>query len=133
MSSRRSPKRREAKKLGFRSAFEQSVAEALDAAGVYWVYEPKSDISYVPKPKKYTPDFVLDNGVIIECKGRLTVFDRVKHLLIKEQCPELDIRFVFQFDNKLTRNSKTRYSEWCEKHGFQYAFKEVPESWVTKR
>lgn len=88
-------------------------------------------VDYIPKPRKYLPDFRIDkNGVIVECKGRLTVFDRVKHLLIKEQHPDKDIRFVFMFDNKLSRASKTRYSEWCEKNGFQYAFEKIPKEWA---
>lgn len=65
----------------------------------------------------------------MECKGRLTVFDRVKHLLIKEQHPDKDIRFVLQFDNKLNPRTKTRYSDWCKQHGFTYAMEEIPKEW----
>ena len=60
--------------------------------------------------------------------------DRTKHLLIKEQYPDLDIRFLFQNANNLLRKgSKTRYSDWCEKHGFLYAHKEIPNQWLTER
>ena len=44
----------------------------------------------------YKPDFVLNNGIIIEAKGWFKARDRVKHLLIQEQYPELDIRFCFR-------------------------------------
>lgn len=98
---------------------------------VYWEYEP-FNIAYEVKPKRYTPDFVLPNGVIIEAKGRFTGADRVKHLTLKKQKPDLDIRFVFQYDNKLSKNSKIRYSTWCEKNGFLYAIREVPEEWVNE-
>ena len=81
----------------------------------------------------YTPDFVLPNGIIIEVKGRLTAYDRAKHLLVKEQHPELDIRFIFKYDNKLHKSSNTRYSEWCDKQGFKYAFKTVPEQWIAEK
>jgi hypothetical protein len=77
----------------------------------------------------YTPDFVLPNGIIVECKGRLTVHDRTKHLRISEQHPHLDIRFVFQYDNPITKGSKTRYTDWATKHGFQWAMKTIPKEW----
>lgn len=131
-SPRHSLSRKEAVRLGFRSDFERQVAEWLDGWETYWEYEPYS-IEYVVKPKKYTPDFVLPNGVIIEAKGRFTGADRVKHLLLKKQHPELDIRLVFQYDNKLSKNSKVRYSDWCEANGFQYAIREVPKSWVSEQ
>ena len=43
----------------------------------------------------YIPDFVLDNGIIIETKGLFTSEDRRKHIEVQKQHPELDIRFVF--------------------------------------
>lgn len=131
-SPRHSRRRKEAVRLGYRSDFERQVAAWLDGWEVSWEYEPYA-VEYVAKPKKYTPDFVLPNGVIIEAKGRFTATDRAKHLLLKSQHPELDIRFVFQYDNKLSRVSNTRYSEWCGAHGFQYSIREVPESWVKER
>ncbi len=74
----------------------------------------------------------MPNGIIVEAKGRLTVFDRAKHLAIKAQHPEKDIRFIFQFDNKLFKGSKTRYSDWCEKKGFKFAFLKIPKSWAKE-
>jgi hypothetical protein len=44
---------------------------------------------------RYRPDFTLPNGIIIEGKGIFEAADREKHLLLKEQRPDLDIRFVF--------------------------------------
>jgi len=105
----------------------------LDDAEVFWMYEPHY-IPYVEpaKAKRYTPDFILENGIIIEAKGRFTAFDRAKHLLLRDQYPDEDIRFIFQYDNKISRTSKTRYSDWCEKHGFKYAIREVPDEWVNE-
>jgi hypothetical protein len=132
-SSRKSQRRLNALKEGYRSAFEAEVARQAEEDGLEFQYEPKASvISYVETPRRYTPDFVLPNGVIVETKGRLTTKDRTKHLRIKEQYPELDIRFVFQFDNKLTRSSSTRYSEWCEKYGFKYSFKKIPPEWAEE-
>jgi hypothetical protein len=124
--------RRKAKAAGFRSGLEQVIDQQLRKKKVEYKYEPKDQkVTYVPKVRTYLPDFVLTNGVILEVKGRLTSADRVKHLLIKAQHPELDIRFVFQVDNKISRVSTTRYSDWCDKHGFQYCFIDIPEEWFN--
>lgn len=96
------------------------------------MYEPpEARIKWVDKEKTYTPDFVLANGVIVEAKGRLTVHDRKKHMQIKAQHPELDIRFVFQYNNPITKGSKTRYTDWADKHGFIWAMKTIPKEWNT--
>lgn len=81
----------------------------------------------------YTPDFVLPNGIIVECKGRLTVHDRTKHTLIKSQHPSLDIRFVFQYNNPITKGSKTRYTDWADKQGFKWAMHTIPKEWYDER
>ena len=123
--------RRKARAAGYRSGFEQLVAGQLDELGTDYEYEPKEGrVEYLPKPSKYLPDFVLPNGIILEVKGRFTGSDRTKHLLIKAQHPELDVRFVFQRDNTLSKASKTKYSDWCDKHGFDYCFVNIPEAWI---
>lgn len=87
----------------------------------------------VDEVRKYTPDFVLPNGIIIETKGRFTAADRKKHLLIKEQHPEFDIRFVFSNSRtKLNKGAKSSYGEWCSKHGFLYADKVIPQEWLDE-
>lgn len=130
-SARRSETRRKAVKAGFRSGMEQMVAGLLKELNVPFDYEP-FNIEYEGPKRRYKPDFVLHGGVIIEVKGRFTGVDRAKHLLIKKQHPELDIRFVFQIDQRLTKRSSTKYSEWCDKHGFKYAFNTVPREWITE-
>jgi hypothetical protein len=81
---------------------------------------------------KYHPDFRLPNGIYVETKGRFLTDDRKKHLLIKEQHPELDIRFLFQNSKtKISKASKTTYADWCEKHGFLYADKTIPTDWLS--
>ncbi len=82
----------------------------------------------------YKPDFVLNNGIIIEAKGWFKAKDRVKHLLIQEQYPELDIRFLFQNAyNVINKGSKTRYCDWCDKYGFKWTNKEIPKKWLTEK
>jgi hypothetical protein len=86
--------------------------------------------SYIQR--SYTPDVFLPNGIIIEVKGIFTSKDRKIALAMKEQRPDLDIRMIFQRDNKLARNSSTRYSEFCDKHGIKWAIKRVPEEWLNE-
>lgn len=98
------------------------------------VYE-QSYLNYtIPESvHKYTPDFILSNGIIIEAKGLFEVNDRKKHLLIKKQYPHLDIRFVFQNPhNYLYKGAKSTYADWCHKYGFKYATKLIPDAWFTE-
>jgi predicted nuclease of restriction endonuclease-like RecB superfamily len=123
-------------KHGYRSGLEDRVAEQIKSKGMDVKYE-QFKIRYT-KPVTshvYSPDFELTiNGkqVIIETKGRFTVEDRKKHLYVKEQYPDLDIRFVFTNSNaKITKTSKTSYGDWCEKNGFVYADKLIPDEWFN--
>ena len=130
----KSTKYKVARRLGFRSGLEVKIAEELKELSIPFIYEGMKieweDLAY----RMYTPDFVLPNGIIIETKGRFTVADRRKHLLIKKQHPKLDIRFVFENENnKLRKGSKTSYGKWCEKNGFLYCTRVIPEKWLKKR
>lgn len=120
---------------GHRSGLEDAIAGQLASHGIVDVYETLK-IEYV-KPQhtsKYTPDFPLPNGVIVESKGRFMTEDRQKHLLVKSQHPKLDIRFVFSNPNqRISKTSATTYAMWCEKHGFQYASKRIPEAWIKEK
>lgn len=119
---------------GYRSGLEDTVHKQLKAAGIPAEYEPKDGrISYIPKTKTYLPDFVLPGGLIIETKGRFLSEDRTKHLLIKQQNPGLDIRFVFTNPfQRLSKASKTTYADWCDKHGFQWAKGLIPDEWLRE-
>jgi hypothetical protein len=120
---------------GFRSGLEEKIAEQLNKMEIPFDYE-KTVIKYLKpaKASRYTPDFVLHNGIIIETKGRFMVDDRQKHLLIKEQHPDLDIRFVFTSSkSKISKTSKTTYGDWCDKHGFQYADRFIPDAWLLEQ
>ncbi|MBZ5882545.1 endonuclease I, partial [Escherichia coli] len=59
--------------------------------------------------------------------------DRQKHLLINAQHPELDIRFVFSNPKaRISKTSQTTYADWCERHGFKYAAKVIPQEWIDE-
>ncbi len=123
-----------AKKYGYRSGLEQKVSDYLNERNVKYGYEcikiEWEDLAY----RTYTPDFVLDNGTIIETKGLFTAADRRKHLAIKKQHPTLDIRFVFTNSNsKLRKGAKSTYAEWCIKKGFRYYDRIIPEDWLKEK
>ena len=120
-------------KAGYRSGLEETLAAQLKAAGVEPRYE-ECVIEYIdPRVHKYTADFELPNGIIVESKGRFLGADRAKHLLIKKQHPSRDIRFVFNNPNaRLSKSSETTYAQWCDKHGFKYAAKRIPDEWIRE-
>jgi hypothetical protein len=117
----------------YRSGLEKEAAAFLTPRQKIVKYEQLKieweDLRY----RKYTPDFELDNGIIVETKGIFDNEDRRKHLAIKLQHPELDIRFVFSNANaKLYKGAKSRYFEWCDKNGFLWAHRTIPEVWLTE-
>lgn len=121
-------------KHGYRSGLEIKIKEYLKEHKVPIKYEKVKieweDLMY----RTYTPDFILPNGIIIEVKGRFTSDDRRKHLAVKKQHPNLDIRFVFESSNrKLSKGAKTTYGQWCEKHGFQYYDRIIPQEWLKEK
>ena len=123
-----------ARKNGYRRGLEDIVATYLKEHKIKFLYEnimiEWEDLSY----RTYTPDFVLDNGIIIETKGRFIASDRRKHIAIKKQHPNLDIRFVFTNSRtKLRKGAKSSYGEWCIKYGFRYYDRIIPEDWLKEK
>lgn len=131
------------RRYGFRSGLEESNAVELASYGLPFTYEEeKIEYTRPAKTARYTPDFIIRENLdgtprskplIIETKGRFVTADRQKHLLIKDQFPELDIRFVFNNPNaRISKKSKTTYAMWCEKHGFHYAKERIPADWLQE-
>ena len=131
MARKISKARANAIKHGYRSGFEHTVSKDLTEAKVKFEYET-TVISYI-KPEThhtYTIDFTLPNGILVETKGRWVLEDRKKHLLIKKQHPELDIRFVFSNVNQRVQGSWLTCAKWCEKYNFKYAELDIPKEWM---
>lgn len=86
--------------------------------------------------REYLIDFTFTRKdgtmVYIETKGYFDAEDRQKHLAVRKTNPDLDIRFIFYNDGKIHKMSQTRYSTWCEQHGFKYAIRNVPEEWFNE-
>ena len=128
-----SERRRHAIKNGYRSGLEDDIAKDLKDRGVEFEYEKLKVQWQLLENKTYTPDFKLPNGIIIESKGRFVQADRKKHLVIQDQHPFLDIRFVFSNSrSKLYKGAKSTYGDWCNKHGFLYADKRIPDEWLVQ-
>jgi hypothetical protein len=72
----------------------------------------------------------LENGTIIETKGRFTAADRRKMVAIQRGHPNLDIKMLFMRDNKIHKRSDTYYSDWCMENNYDFSIGEVKEEWL---
>jgi len=120
---------------GYRSGLEVKNSAHISAQGFAVAYEAFTLRYTVPaRVARYTPDFPFTwNGIIVETKGRFVTEDRHKHLLIKNEFPDLDVRFVFSNPNtRISKTSSTTYGDWCHKHGFQFARLLTPVEWMRE-
>ena len=129
------------KKHRYKSGLEEAIAEELERNKISFGYE---DIT-IPWTKparntRYKPDFTIKvNKQLWEAKGRFQTADRQKHLRIKEQHPNIKIKFIFQNSkNKLRKHSNKTYADWCDKHGFTYhciqtTKKLFPKEWLNAK
>lgn len=130
-----------------RSKLEEKVASQLELSGVVFLYEETSFPYTVPSSNHiYTPDFEIvkkdGKSMFIESKGIWDYEDRYKHLLLRQQSPDLDIRFVFQrATGKIRKGSKTTYASICKGEGrgmfrgitWKYGDSgKIPERWLTE-
>lgn len=110
---------------GYRSGLEQDLSEWLSKNSTKKFKYEIVKLKYVQPETKhtYTPDFSFDDNpnMFIETKGRFVASDRKKHLLLKAQNPDLDVRFVFSRPStRISKKSNTSYADWCEKNGFKF-------------
>jgi len=128
------------------SVWEVDVAKQLDSLGVRWLYEPEKleylkrvnnvynmeweELEYVYTKHIYTPDFYCyDFEKYVEAKGWFKGIHRTKHRWFKRTHPDIEVCIVFQYDGWLTKDKKTRYSEWCIQQGIPYSVGEVNSGW----
>lgn len=122
-----------AQKHGYRSSLEVKIQKFLTEKGISFKYEAEKIQWEDRRFRKYTPDFILPNGIIIEAKGLFTPEDRRKHKEINKQHPNLEIRFVFENSKrKISKVSKTTYADWCDSLGIIHADKEMPIEWADE-
>lgn len=124
--------------LTVRSKLETKIVDILSACNSPWEYEVTKIKYKIPESvHTYTVDFTLKNGVLLEGKGYLSDHaERYKYILIKQQNPEADIRFIFDNPNKLVGGTKMTHAKWAEKYGFRYCSikdTEQIESWLKEK
>jgi len=112
--SRRSKK----SKLGnFRSEFEKDVAKQLQPFG--FTYE-SCQVPYRIE-RKYTPDFVYENGgttYYIECKGYFRAGDTQKYRSISN-CLGSNQKLIFVLmkpNQKVSKSTRNTMAQWCDKN-----------------
>ena len=120
-----------------RSKLEERFESILKEFDVPYEYEvTKIDYIIPESSHTYTVDWTVLNGKLIETKGYLSDHsERRKYVLLKEQHPDLDLRFVFDNPNKLCGGTKMSHAKWAEKYGFQYcSIKDTEQikQWITK-
>lgn len=125
---RRSKPRNES---GTRNSFEQSILENCDFGNIE--YESEKINYQILEDHQYIPDFVIrkldGSKIYVEAKGYLRPTDMKKMKAVKASNPYLDIRFVFQKDNKVPKARKMTYSQWAERNGFKWALGLIPLEW----
>ena len=130
----------------YRSGLEDKNADHLRSHGTKFEYETLK-VPYVQPSTDhvYSPDFIVTTNsgkqIIVETKGRWDYKDRLKHLLVREQHPDLDIRFVFtRSKSKISKGSKTTYGDICSGLGrgkfkgieWLFADKLIPIEWLLE-
>lgn len=129
---------------GYRSGLEVKMALALNEMNVGFDFEgEKIAWTPLPIPKTYSPDFPLNHvtkqgkRLYLETKGRFMPDDMAKHVAVKLQHPDKDIRIVFQKVKAWYRAAKRMsYGGWCEKNGIKCCgfpdIKEIIPQWIKE-
>lgn len=129
----------------FRSEFEYFVALDLYERGIEFSYETEElevnqqvykgkcqtcGSTHVFSVRRYTPDFILPNGIMVEAKGKFMSQNRTKMIEVKESNPDADVRMLFMRNNYLTKKKSGTYGDWCDRNGFRWAVGQIPEEWL---
>src|ERR1700761_1410674 len=106
--------------MTLKSGFERPLVASLKARKVRFTYE-ELVLPYTLHGE-YHPDFVLkDSGIIVEAKGLLDKDSKRKMMAVREQHPDLDIRFVFMNAEKKVPGTKQTHGQWATKNGWKWA------------
>lgn len=134
--------------LKFRSKFEERIWRNARADGLVAVYEPTKfgyahpvhrgtctacgATNTATRPSTYIPDFGLKNGTYVEAKGKFTPANRTRMLAFRDARPDLTVRILFMRDNWLTKKHASKYSDWAQAAGFEYAIGDrIPREWTN--
>ena len=105
-----------------RSKLELKFEEIIKEFNVEYDYEVTKIPYTIPESNhNYTVDWTFINGLLVETKGYLSDHkERYKYVLLKQQHPDLDLRFVFDNPNKLCGGTKQTHGAWATKYGFKW-------------
>ena len=146
------------KGIPFDSQLECNNYKLLEKSGATFEYNSEACEFYYQRPlqsgicndcssddvastHKYTTDFLIKTFgtgkiIYVETKGNGYCFTgetRTKHLLLKKQFPDRDVRFVFSnWTSKIGKGAKTTNKEWAERYGFHCANKFIPKEWLNE-
>jgi len=134
------------RKAKFRSGLERKISQSLKLRKCEFEYETEKILYTVPEVvRSYTPDFIITTKsgkkIYVEGKGIWDAEDRRKHWLIRDQRPDLDIRFVFtNSKSKISKRSRCTYGDICRGGGrgeykgitWKFAEKRVPQEWIDE-
>ena len=120
-----------------RSKLELKFEEIIKEFDVAYDYEVTKIPYTIPESNhNYTVDWTFINGLLVETKGYLSDHkERYKYVLLKQQHPDLDLRFVFDNPNKLCGGTKQTHGAWATKYGFKWCSikdTEQIEAWLNE-
>ena len=123
----------------YRSFFEVGVAKEIAAlkrkAKKKFKVDYEADTFTYTLYRNYTPDFRIERSdgtiIYIEAKGVLDRDAKAKMLAARDENPEVTFVFLFQRNNPVHKGSKMRYSDWCDKNGFDWSIGTVKEEWLN--
>jgi hypothetical protein len=142
--------RNEAAAEGYRSTYECAIARRLRAEGVAFEYEAQSFPVFVKAGRSYscgepgcgggarrkinyTPDFLFnDRTFIVEAKGRLDAGSRAKAIAFRTQYPDIEYALLFEENNRISRVSRTHYTDWADANEILCAVGLMPPEWIRE-
>ncbi len=88
----------------------------------------------IPKPINIHEIVIGHITYLLEFKGYpFTGADRKKYILVRDQNPEIDLRFVFHNAHRqMNKKYKTTYGQWATKHNFKWAHQVIPQEWLDE-
>ena len=101
----------------YRSGLEKTFAELI----------PPKTMQYEPYPvpytmyRDYTPHFVFDDWLFVECKGFFRQGDTLKYKSIRDSLDYEELVFVLSDPNKkIRKGAKMTMGQWCEKEDLKF-------------
>lgn len=115
--------------MSFKSGFERTVAADLNSRQIKFEYEAL--VLPYTLHGEYHPDLSFPNGLVVELKGVLDKASKRKYVAVKQQHPEINLKFVFMDSKKKVPGTKQTHGDWARKNGFEFADGRIPDEWLN--